>query len=72
MAKKKTTGAFDFTKNYEELEQIVTDFETKEIDLAKDLPRFERGLELARQLQARLKEINNTVVKIEKKFTDEE
>ena len=72
MPKKKLPDKFDFTKSYEELEQIVADFETKEIDLAKDLPRFERGLELARLLQARLKEINNTVVTIEKKFTDEE
>jgi exodeoxyribonuclease VII small subunit len=60
---------FDFTKGYEELEQIVADFESRELDLEKDLPRFERGLALAQQLQKRLKQIENKVVEIEKKFT---
>lgn len=62
---------FNFTHGYEELEKIVTDFESREIDLEKDIPKFERGLELAQLLQKRLKEIENKVVEIEKKFTDE-
>ncbi len=59
----------DFTKGYQELEKIVEDFESRELDLEKDLPKFERGLELAHQLQERLKEIDNKVVEIEKKFS---
>lgn len=67
MTKKDT---INFTKGYEELERIVSDFESRELDLEKDLPKFERGLQLAQQLQKRLKEIENTVVAIEKKFSE--
>ncbi len=66
MAKK----PLNFTAGYEELEKIVADFEGREIDLEKDLPKFERGLELAIALQKRLQEIANKVVIIEKKFTE--
>ena len=62
---------FDFTASYKELEKIVAEFESREIDLEKDLPKFERGLELASKLQKRLKEIENKVVEIDKKFSDE-
>ena len=66
MPKKKE--ALNFGQGFEELEKIVRDFESREIDLEKDLPKFERGLELAHQLKDRLKEIENKVVTIEKKF----
>lgn len=66
-----STKPFNFTKGYEELEGIVRDFESRELDLEKDIPKFERGLELAQQLQQRLKEIENKVVAIEKKFSTE-
>lgn len=66
MATKK--DSFNFTKGYEELEKIVADFESRELDLEKDLPRFERGLQLADLLQKRLKQIENKVVEIEKRF----
>lgn len=69
---KKEKKTFDFTKGYQELEKIVADFESRELDLEKDLPQFERGLELARELQTRLKEIENTVVETEKRFTTQE
>lgn len=65
----KVTKKFDFTKGYEELEGIVQDFESRELDLEKDLPKFERGLLLAKKLQDRLKEIENTVHEIERKFS---
>lgn len=61
--------AFNFTAGYKELEKIVAELEAKEIDLERDLPKFERGLELASALQKRLKEIENKVVEIDRKFT---
>lgn len=64
-----TDKKFDFTKGYNELEGIVKDFESRELDLEKDLPKFEQGLKLAKQLQGRLKEIENTVQEIEKTYT---
>ena len=73
MVKKKSEDKeINFTAAYEELEQIVADFESREIDLEKDLPRFERGLELAHKLQGRLKNIENKVVEIEKKFSTDD
>ncbi|HSX24515.1 MAG TPA: exodeoxyribonuclease VII small subunit [Candidatus Andersenbacteria bacterium] len=65
----KVEKKFDFTKGYEELEGIVQDFESRELDLEKDLPKFEQGLKLAKQLQERLKEIKNTVREIEKTYS---
>ncbi len=65
----KSDKKLSFAKGYEELEAIVQDFESRELDLEKDLPKFERGLTLAKQLQERLKEIENTVQEIERKFS---
>lgn len=70
MNSKKEKGAFNFTEGYKELEQIVSDFESREIDLEKDLPKFERGLRLAQQLQRRLQEIENKVVEIDRRFAE--
>lgn len=64
----KKAKVVDFTKGYKELEKIVADFESRELDLEKDLPQFERGMQLAKDLQGRLQQIENTVVEIEKKF----
>lgn len=63
---------FNFAKAYGELEKIVNEFESREIDLEKDLPKFERGMLLAAQLQKRLKEMENKVVEVERKFGNEE
>jgi exodeoxyribonuclease VII small subunit len=65
----KPSKKFSFAKGYEELEAIVQDFESRELDLEKDLQKFERGLELAKKLQGRLTEIENTVHEIERKFS---
>lgn len=61
------TKKFDFGRAYKELEEIVSEFESRDIDLEKDLPKFERGMELAVQLQKHLKVMENTVIDIEKK-----
>lgn len=63
---------FNFTKGYEELEKIVQEFESRDIDLEKDIPQYEHAMELAQQLQKRLREIENKVVAIEKKFGEGE
>lgn len=67
-----TKKSFNFAKAYNELEKIVQEFESREIDLEKDLPKFERGMEFAQQLSAQLKEMENKVVEVERKFGDEE
>ncbi|MDP3685217.1 MAG: exodeoxyribonuclease VII small subunit [bacterium] len=58
----------NFTRAYEELEKIVASFEAGDIDLERDLPKFERGLKLASQCRERLKAIENHIRKIEKTF----
>jgi exodeoxyribonuclease VII small subunit len=64
--------SFNFTKAYEELEKIVAAFESGDIDLERDLPKFERGLHLAQSCRQRLRELENHVRKIEKTFHVEE
>ena len=61
---------FDFSGGYKELEQLVSDFESRELDLEKDLPKFERGLELAQKLQKRMREIENKVTEIDQRFSN--
>lgn len=68
MPKKKEQ--FNFSQAYSELEKIVNEFESREIDLEKDLPKFERGMELAAQLQKKLREMENKVIDIEKRYGD--
>lgn len=59
-----------FKSAFLELEKIVTEFEGQDLDLEEALPRFERGLELAKKLRERLKQIENKVTEIKKKYTE--
>lgn len=54
---------------FDELESIVAQFEKGGIDLDKSLALFERGLTIAAQCKARLKEVENKVIDIKKKFS---
>ncbi len=63
---------FNFEKAFLELEQITDAFEREELDLDEGLKKFERGLELASALKNKLKEVENKVEVIKKKFKDEE
>lgn len=69
-SKEKNEEKIDFTSGYKELEDIVTNLESRELDLEKDLPKFERGLKLAGQLHKRLNEIENKIVEIDNKYGD--
>ena len=44
-------------KDFEELSQLTEEFESGNIDLEQGIPKFKRGLELARKLKKRLGEI---------------
>jgi exodeoxyribonuclease VII small subunit len=48
----------------------VTDLESREIDLDKDLPKFEEGMKLTKQLMAKMSEAENTVKEISLKYGD--
>lgn len=62
---------FNFGQAYAELEAIVEELETREIDLDKDLPKFERGMKLAQQLQEKMSETENKIKAIDIKYTAE-
>ena len=59
-----------FADAFSELEKIVDKFEQGEVDLDEGLQKFERGLELAKICKARLKEVENKVIEIKRKFQD--
>lgn len=68
----KSSKKTDFSEAFKELETIVAWFEDSEADLEEGLKKFERGLELAGQCRARLKDVENKVSKIKAKFSDYE
>lgn len=57
-----------FAELYAELEEIVAWFEGEVADVDESLKKFERGAEIAQQLQAQLKQTENKVSKIKGKF----
>lgn len=59
-----------FKGAFKELEKIVADFEASELDLEEALPKFERGMELAKKLRERLKQVENKVTEIKKKYIE--
>lgn len=57
-----------FADAFSELEAITEWFETQNVDLDEGVKKFERGLELAAMLKAKLADVENTVVTLKKKF----
>lgn len=62
---------FNFEKAQGELEAIVAELEGREINLETDLPKFERGMELAHRLAAALAQAENKVEEISVKYGEE-
>ena len=62
---------FNFGKAYSELEALVADLEGREIDLDDDLPKFEHGMKLAKQLLAKMSEAENKIEEISLKYGEE-
>ena len=57
-----------FADAFQELEAITEWFETQNVDLDEGVKKFERGLELAAMLKAKLADVEDTVVTLKKKF----
>lgn len=55
---------------FAELEEITREFEGADVDLEEGIPKFKRGLELARMLKKRLGEIENEIEEIKDEFKD--
>lgn len=58
-------------KLFEELEKITSELDRDSVDLDEALEKFERGLEIAAELKGRLRDVEQKVEKIKKKFADE-
>ncbi|GAJ25426.1 exodeoxyribonuclease VII small subunit [Liquorilactobacillus sucicola DSM 21376 = JCM 15457] len=53
-----------FEENLSELEEIVQKLEQGDIPLEKSLEKFQRGMELSKQLQAKLENAEKTLTKV--------
>lgn len=70
MPTKKKKDKQNFAKSYSELEKIIEEFESGEIDLEEGVKKFEKGLFLAANLKKQLEEVENKVETIKVKFKD--
>ncbi|MBI3685535.1 exodeoxyribonuclease VII small subunit [Candidatus Azambacteria bacterium] len=59
---------FDFAKAYQRLEEITRDFESGKLSLEAGLEKFEEGLGLAKECKEYLKQTENKITEIKKKF----
>ncbi len=58
--------------DFEELTALAEEFESGKLDLEESIPKFRRGLELARKIKARLAQIENEIKEIKSEFKDVE
>ncbi|MEM5831186.1 MAG: exodeoxyribonuclease VII small subunit [Candidatus Aenigmatarchaeota archaeon] len=63
---------FNFTKAYEEIEEINEWFQGEDIDLDEALKKYERGMDLINKCRKRLEEAENKFEEIKKKYLSEE
>lgn len=68
MATKKTEKTIDFAKAYQRLEDITREFEAGDLSMEEGLKKFEEGLALASECKQYLREVENKIVDIKKKF----
>ncbi len=66
MKNKKSSLQADF----EELSALAQEFEGGKFDLEESIPKFKRGLELARRIKKRLSQIENEIKEIKSEFKD--
>lgn len=74
MPKKKTASSTtrSFAEQFEELERIVTLFESGKLDVDESLKYFEKGLQLAEQLKKQLESVEQQVTSLKRKYTVDE
>ncbi len=68
MPKKSIKKDFDFAKSYEKLQKITEEFESGGLSLEDGLKKFEEGLEIANQCKEYIKNIENRIIEIKKKY----
>lgn len=70
--KKMSKDDFDFTKAYEEIEEINKWFQKEEIDLEEALEKYEKGMELIEKCKGRLEKSKNKFEEIKEKYSEED
>lgn len=65
MTKKKS-----LSKSFAELENITEEFEKGEINIEEAIPKFKKGLKLAKELKEKLNEIENEIEEVKKEFEE--
>jgi len=58
----------DFAKSYQKLEEITEQFESGKFSLEDGLKKFEEGLALSAECKEYLKQVENKIIEIKKKF----
>jgi len=64
----KTTPTYEELKS--ELDAISMELQNGDLDVDQTVQKYERGLELVKQLQSQLTAAENTITKSQAKFTD--
>lgn len=67
MAKSKQDSDFKYSNALQELEDITAYLESNDVDLDEAIKKFQRGSELASQIEEHLKNAENTVKTIRSK-----
>lgn len=67
----KSSSDFDFAKQMQELETIAEYLESSEVNLDKAMDKYERGIEIAKQLRDYLKTAENKVDTLKQSFDKE-
>ena len=58
----------DFAKSYQKLEEITEQFESGKFSFEDGLKKFEEGLALSAECKEYLKQVENKIIEIKKKF----
>jgi len=62
---------FNFSKAYQEIEEINKWFQQENLDLNKAIEKYKKGMELIKQCREQLKEAENKFEEIKKKYSEE-
>ncbi|MFA5995672.1 MAG: exodeoxyribonuclease VII small subunit [Patescibacteria group bacterium] len=65
---KKTKPTINFSEQFVELEKITANFEAGKYDLETGLKKFEDGLQLAKNLQQYLQQVEQRIATIKTKY----
>ena len=61
---------FNFTKAYQEIEEINKWFQQEELDLNEALEKYKRGMELIKKCKEQLKEAENKFEEIKREYSN--